>query len=746
MFCAACFEVEHVVHECALLDLGRMCMDGREAQTCDTQVEQVCKSKQTHEPCVALDLALLTGSECVKDESLELERCVEGSFAASEPSSSIDGHRRAGCGLFELLTPVMLLTETQLRDAVIGLISAVLAVVSCSFAWMGKLGRRLMNAGLSCRRPQKPQKSERRLFQISLWLKLAVFSPYLWVLQVQIIALRAMTSEETAQILAHGRQRVPSPLQRQTMARADVKEFLSLFGNVGLDALASPDARPLSRVFEGPFQENGLMNPWQVGPIAEEQELIIGPRILRSLGKWVPVTSPSLEMSMRLERSVWANHLWNPTISASVAYLILKNPGLPQDGLGRETLPTALRKRSSLIFLPATSMMDNEEQQDVGKRRRFSAGMVTEDVERRVSERLARRSVGSFVWDSGVRDQDVVFCVREEQRNSTMVLALLAIQTCLRVYEELKVDEARLLRLHFPSDLSPRQPALIPGVLFGEAVLRNLPRAYQICVAEANRRIADFRRRNLASSSGSASMPPPAASASMPPPSASASMPPPAASPPMPPPVFPPLPPALSAQVLTPLAVAQAKHSGGASVWRIRVGYGAEASSSKVPSATDAFLKLGAMCLFEVEVWFGRACSYDSSTNPCWWIWGQCSSYHTGRDCGAVGRFISSNAMESSYLRRKGWRCSIVLWRYEGHYGRSPVIPRPPNIPPAPMLGVNLSQPPAPMTPPPAMPLEPAIPPAPAMPPPEDLVSPPPSPSRVSCLGCQAWEAGVRDP
>ena len=48
---------------------------------------------------------------------------------------------------------------------------------------MGKLGRRLRNAGLSCRRvswnfrPCKPQKSERRLFQISLWLKLAVFRP-----------------------------------------------------------------------------------------------------------------------------------------------------------------------------------------------------------------------------------------------------------------------------------------------------------------------------------------------------------------------------------------------------------------------------------------------------------------------------------------------------------------------------------------------------------------------------------------
>ena len=415
--------------------------------------------------CVALDLALLIGSECVKNESLELERCVEGSFAASEPSSPIDGHRQAGCGLFELLTPVMLLTETPLRDAVIGLISAVLAVLSCSFAWMGKLGRRLMNAGLSCRRSQKPQKSERRLFQISLWLKLAVFfalfvgaagannsfksydvqgdcpNPCSWTAKGSFSV--AVPDDGTCR-----RQGIPEPI-RQCWP-----------GCTGISGCkASVEG------FRGSVQENGLMNPWQVGPIAEEQELITGPPMLRSFGKWVPVTSPSLEMSMRLERSVWANHLWNPTISAGMAYLILKTPGLPQDGLGRGVLPTARRKRSSLIFLPATSM-DNEEQQDVGKRRRISAGMVTEDVECRVSERLARGSVGSFVWDSGVRDQDVVFCIREEQRNSAMVLALLAIQTCLRVYEELKVDEARLLRLHFPSDLSPRQPALIPGVLF----------------------------------------------------------------------------------------------------------------------------------------------------------------------------------------------------------------------------------------------------------------------------------------
>ena len=34
------------MHGCALLDLGRMCVDGREAQTCDTQVEQVGKANR----------------------------------------------------------------------------------------------------------------------------------------------------------------------------------------------------------------------------------------------------------------------------------------------------------------------------------------------------------------------------------------------------------------------------------------------------------------------------------------------------------------------------------------------------------------------------------------------------------------------------------------------------------------------------------------------------------------------------
>ena len=86
-------------------------MHGCEGGSNDTQVEQVSKSTQTHKPCVPLDLALSIGIKCVRDESLELKRYVEGTFAAFEASST-DGHRRAGCGLFELLTSVMLLTET----------------------------------------------------------------------------------------------------------------------------------------------------------------------------------------------------------------------------------------------------------------------------------------------------------------------------------------------------------------------------------------------------------------------------------------------------------------------------------------------------------------------------------------------------------------------------------------------------------------------------------------------------------
>ena len=164
-FCVACFEVEeseHAVHGCALRDLGRMCMDVREAQTCDTTLEQVSKIRQTHEHCVAEDLVLKPGSEVVRDASRELERYVEGSCTA-KLSFVPPGHRRAGCGLIDVLTSVMLLAKAQLCIAVSELFSAaVIILVSCSCAWTGEI--------LSCRR------MERALIglRIPFWLKIAV--------------------------------------------------------------------------------------------------------------------------------------------------------------------------------------------------------------------------------------------------------------------------------------------------------------------------------------------------------------------------------------------------------------------------------------------------------------------------------------------------------------------------------------------------------------------------------------------
>ena len=162
-FGAACFEEsEHAVHVCALRDLGRMCMDVREAQTCNTTLEQVSKSRQTHEHCVAEDLVLKPGSEAVRDASRELERYVEGSCTA-KLSFVPPGHRRAGCGLIDVLTSVMLLAKAQLCIAVSEFFSAaVIILVSCSCAWTGEI--------LSCRRMERAPIGLR----IPFWLKIAV--------------------------------------------------------------------------------------------------------------------------------------------------------------------------------------------------------------------------------------------------------------------------------------------------------------------------------------------------------------------------------------------------------------------------------------------------------------------------------------------------------------------------------------------------------------------------------------------
>ena len=350
-FCAACFEEsEHVVHGGALRDLGRMCMDVREAQTCDTTLEQVSKSRQTHERCVAEDLVLKPGSEAVRDASLELERYVEGSCTA-KLSFVPPGHRRAGCGLIDVLTSVMLLAKAQLCIAVSELFSAaVMILVSCSCAWTGEI--------LSCRR------MERALIglRIPFWLKIAV-----------VFATALCIRAEGVQPCCPA-----------------VGLFRLLFGDAALDPLGSPDARPLSRALNSVFQEEALMSPWSVGAPMDQPEMISGPPTLSRL--WVGVTGPSLAASIALERSLWINQLHHPCVQKTsvFAYLVMKFAGPAQDNCGRAVCLLSQKARSALVYLTSTDLDSVEEGAPAKRRRISSVGVITDEVQKRLLERLSK--------------------------------------------------------------------------------------------------------------------------------------------------------------------------------------------------------------------------------------------------------------------------------------------------------------------------------------------------------------------
>ena len=60
----------------------------------------------------------------------------------------------------------------------------------------------------------------------------------------------------------------------------------------------------------------------------------------------------------------------------------------------------------------------------------------------------------------------------------------------MRVYESLKIDEVRAMRQHFPMNLHGKQIGHVLGyILYGQAVLQGMSRAYQGVLEEANRRI-----------------------------------------------------------------------------------------------------------------------------------------------------------------------------------------------------------------------------------------------------------------
>ena len=254
-----------------------------------------------------------------------------------------------------------------------------------------------------------------------------------------------------------GRQRAPSPTMSRMMSRADRREFRLLFGDATLDPLGSPDARPLSRALNSVFQEEALMSPWSVGAPMDQPEMISGPPTLSRL--WVGVTSPSLAASIALERSLWINQLHHPCVQKTsvFAYLVLKFAGPAQDNCGRAVCLPSQKARSALVYLTSTNMDSVEEGAPAKRRRISSVGVITDEVQKRLLERLSQGYLGAYLWESGIRGQDVENCLKAERRSGVAVLAISAMQNCLRVYESLKIDEVRAMRQQFPMNLRGKQ-------------------------------------------------------------------------------------------------------------------------------------------------------------------------------------------------------------------------------------------------------------------------------------------------
>ena len=511
-FRAACFEEsKHVVHGCALRDLGRMCMDVREAQTCDATLEQVSKSRQTHEHCVAEDLVLKPGSEAVRDASLELERYVEGSCAA-KLSLVPPGHRRAGCGLIDVLTSVMLLAKAQLCIAVGELFSAaVMILVSCSCAWTGEI--------LSCRR------MERALIglRIPFWLKIAVvFATALCIraegvqpccpavglkaegIQPGCVAIgirseeaKPLSSDYVCSLSSYCRRDGSFEDSGYGSAACSQPNYVQDDEQGRYKGVPAPIRRCLVRLFGVAGCETSIESAKQCfsgggshvavvcSALMDQPEMISGPPTLSRL--WFGVTSPSLAASIALERSLWLNQLHHPCVQKTsvFAYLVMKFASSAQDNCGRAVCLPSQKARSALVYLTSTNM-DSVEEGALAKRRRISSvGVITDEVQKRLLERLSKGYLGAYLWESGIRGQDIENCLKAERRSGVAVLAISAMQNCLRVYESLKIDEVRAMRQQFPMKLRGKQIGhilgYIPGAVYGQAVLQGMSRAYQDC-------------------------------------------------------------------------------------------------------------------------------------------------------------------------------------------------------------------------------------------------------------------------
>ena len=169
----------------------------------------------------------------------------------------------------------------------------------------------------------------------------------------------------------------------------------------------------------------------------DQPEMISGPPTPFRL--WVGVTSPSLAASIALERSLW----------------------------------TPLRTENVGVCLFGYEMC-----------RPCSGQLWPCEVQRRLLERLSKGYLGAYLWESGIRGQDIENCLKAERRSGVAVLAISAMQNCLTVYESLKIDE--VLNLH--GKQIGHVLGCIPGAVWASGSARNEPSSQGV-LEEANRRI-----------------------------------------------------------------------------------------------------------------------------------------------------------------------------------------------------------------------------------------------------------------
>ena len=317
-----------------------------------------------------------------------------------------------------MLTSVMLLAEAQLCIAVSEFFSAaVIILVSCSCAWTGEI--------LSCRR------MERALIglRIPFWLKIAVvFATALCVraegvqpccpavgfkaegVQPGFVAI-GIISEEAKPLssdyvcslssyccrygsfedFGYGSAACSQPNSIQDyepgrypgvstpLRRCHVRPF----GVARREALI----KSTKQCFSGGGSHVALVCRCSNGPARNDLWSTYPPTLSRL---WVGVTSPSLAASIALERSLWINQLHHPCVQKTsvFAYLVMKFAGPAQDNCGRAVCLPSQKARSALVYLASTDLDSVEEGAPAKRRRISSVGVITDEVQKKLLERL----------------------------------------------------------------------------------------------------------------------------------------------------------------------------------------------------------------------------------------------------------------------------------------------------------------------------------------------------------------------